>query len=149
MSKHKNDKIIGALVNYRKDEARIKSIEIMLEFDGLKATDYSRERVEGGKISKDPTCDIVISKMKEESDEERIKLQRELNYLKMKKRIIDNALDSLTDIQRMIIENKYMRGEIKQDKNIYEVEIPISKRDYYREKPKAITELKYNVKQLF
>ena len=128
-------KVVGQLLNYKKNKQRLKKIELDNKNKVLRnmGIDYSSP---GGKTHNiaDRTGEIAVDRL-DDQDEEYEKLMREVLSVEI-------AYQGLNDQEQFIINRKYMNGRKVPDVEIYtHPEFGPESSTYYKIKDKAIKKM--------
>ena len=129
-------KVIYLLVNYREFKQRLKIIETKLDTLSDKPL---RKNINNTAVqtsnTKDYTAEIVIDRLEG-------KLKKEYEEKMMLVRRVEVARDGLAPIEKFIINNKYLKGRILPDVDIYtDPKFKYGKTKYYDIKNKALTKV--------
>src|SRR6056297_1230447 len=129
-------KVIYLLVNYREFKQRLKIIETKLDTLSDKPL---RKNINNTAVqtsnTKDYTAEIVIDRLEG-------KLKKEYEEKLMFIRRVEVARDGLAPIEKFVINNKYLKGRILPDVEIYtHPDFKFGKTKYYEFKNAALSKL--------
>lgn len=97
------------LYDYRITKANIMNLEVEIETMSLPSSvtgiSYDKDKINNSKISS-ITEDLALRKIEKEES-----IKKRILYLKKRMNQIDNALDCLTEVERKIVELKYIKQQ--------------------------------------